>query len=345
MPSQLEASLDQAALPWFELSTELLSAIATHPAFPTEGANQTFEGEIHAIRAALQADPCPKQATITGVDVQEALTRYARHAEAALGGLTGQLREIADLLLTYAGNGDGVDPALEQLRQKVSMADEPATLQALRQEIIDRLDNTRLKTEERIRRGTELTEKLQDRVTVLEQYATAAPPLPSAERERGNEPTSTDPCTGLPDWKEARHAISRALQEKRDVSIAIFYVHRMNYINARFGSVIGDKIMFVCSQHLATALVSPGDALFRWRGPAFLAILEREESQAHTENDIQRLLATPLSQYLETPTRTVYLPIKLTGHTIPPTEPSLSAVEDWVDRYVLRASAESRLTD
>src|SRR3954466_4501617 len=101
MTPQLEASLDSSAVPWFELSAELLTAIATHPAFPTEGANHTFEHEIQAILVALRSDPTAKQATITGIHVQEALTRYAHHAEAALGGLTAQLREIADLLLSY----------------------------------------------------------------------------------------------------------------------------------------------------------------------------------------------------------------------------------------------------
>jgi GGDEF domain-containing protein len=134
------------------------------------------------------------------------------------------------------------------------------------------------------------------------------------------------------------------VNEKREVSVAVFYVHRMNYVNARFGSVIGDKILFVCSQHLATALVRPTDALYRWKGPAFVAILEREP-QTNPENDIQRLLATPLSQYLETPSRTVYLPIKLTGRTVPQTETSLASMRDWIEGFILRSSLDSRLPD
>ena len=334
--------LHSSAIPWFTLGTDLLVAIAAHPAFPTEGANNTFKDEIDAIRKALEADPSPKQATITSVDVQEALARYALHAETAIGGLTNQLREIANLVLTFTDKTEA-DPRLAELREKILLADDPATLQALRQEIVDRLEATQQEAEAQIRRGKELNERLQDRVAILEKFVTTPTPTYVTD-ERDGIPT-TDPCTGLPDWKEARRAMERAIKENRKVSIAAFYVHRMNYVNARFGNTIGDKILFVCSQHLAAALAHPGDTLYRWKGPSFIAILEREESQAHTDNDIQRLLSTPLSQYLETPSRTVYLPIKLTGHTAPAGADTLATVEDWIEQYILRASTESRLTE
>jgi GGDEF domain-containing protein len=341
MSTTLDEPLPTAAIPWFTLGTDLLVAIAAHPAFPTEGANNTFKSEIDAIRAALEADTTPQQATITSIDVQEALARYAQHAEVAIGSLTSQLREIADLLLAY-GQAQGTDPSLEELRQKILLADDPNALKELRGEIITRLELTQRQTEEQIKRGQELTEKLQDRIALLEKFATAAPPPPSLVIDTGV--VTTDPCTGLPDWREADRAIERVVNEKREVSVAVFYVHRMNYVNARFGSVIGDKILFVCSQHLATALVRPTDALYRWKGPAFVAILEREP-QTNPENDIQRLLATPLSQYLETPSRTVYLPIKLTGRTVPQTETSLASMRDWIEGFILRSSLDSRLPD
>ncbi len=343
MSTPTDESLPSAAIPWFTLGTDLLVAIATHPAFPTEGANNTFKTEIDAIRAALEADPTPKQATVTSVDVQEALTRYALHAETAIGGLTNQLREIADLLLTFTGKVEGADPKLAELREKILLADDPAALQELRQEIVSRLETTQQHAEEQLQRGKELNERLQDRVAILEKFVST--PIPAYVRDDDSGVPTTDPCTGLPDWKEARRAVERTIKDNRRVSIAAFYVHRMNYVNARFGSTIGDKILFVCSQHLAAALVHPGDTLYRWKGPAFIAILEREESQAHTENDIQRLLSAPLSQYLETPSRTVYLPIKLTGHTAPAEADTLPAVIDWIEQYILRASTESRLTD
>ncbi|MEO5924339.1 MAG: diguanylate cyclase [Bryobacteraceae bacterium] len=341
MSTPTDPTLDTTAAQWFTLSKELLNAIADHPAFPTEGANQSFKDEILAIRDGLLADPSSTQATSTGVDVQEALTRYAGHAEKALGNLTTQLREIAGLLLNFTGSSDGADPKLAELRQSLLSAEDPDTLKALRQEIIERLEKSQQQADAQSKRGEALTEKLQDRVALLENFMSAPAPAPAPQ----DSTVTTDPCTGLPDWREADRAIQRAQSAGREVSIAVFYVHRMNYVNTRFGSVIGDKVLFVCSQHLATALVRPADALYRWKGPSFLAILEREEGQSHTENDIQRLLATPLSQYLETPSRTVYLPIKLTGHAVPATETSVAAIRDWIDRYILRASVENRLTD
>ncbi len=346
MTTPQDVQQDQPIRPWIELSSELLEVIAAHPAFPIETANREFQGEIRAIRATLAADPTARQAMITGVDVQEALARYSKFSETSLGGMTSNLRDIASLLLTHAHEDESVpDPAIEDLRAKVLSADDPADLQLLRQEIADRLDGVRKKSEERHQRNAELTEKLQDRITVLESYVSTLPPPPAALRVSDPATATVDPCTGLPDWHEAEKAIEAALSSQRSVSIAVFYVHRMNYINARFGSTIGDKVLLLCSQHLATTLIRPDDSLFRWKGPSFVALLEREDAAAHVENDLQRLLATLLSQYLETATRTVYLPIKLTGSTVPATESTPTLVRDWIERYILRSSTDNRLTD
>ncbi len=344
MTTDIAEPLTSAAIPWFTLGTDLLVAIAAHPAFPTEGANNTFKSEIDAIRVALEAEPTPTRATSASLGVQEALKRYALHAETNIGGLTNQLREIADLLLSFTGSVEGADPKLSELRERFCSRKTRNSAGAAQRDPGPSGGDT-ASGRSTGAGGKELNERLQDRVAVLEKFSTAPAPTPSGPSALGPSTSTTDPGTGLPDWKEARRALERALKENRKISIAAFYVHRMNYINARFGNTIGDKILFVCSQHLAAALVHPGDTLYRWKGPAFIAILEREESQAHTENDIQRLLSAPLSQYLETPSRTVYLPIKLTGHTAPVEVNTFSSMEDWIEQYVLRSSTECRLTD
>ena len=346
MTAPQDVQQDQPIQPWIELSSELLEVIAAHPAFPIETANREFQGEVRAIRTALAADPTARQAMITGVDVQEALARYGEFAATSLGGMTSNLRDIASLLLTYAEPGTNTaDPALEDLRSKVLSAKDPADLQLLRQEIADRLDGVRRDSEERHQRSTELTEKLQDRITVLENYVAALPAPTQRPSPKSGTDSNNDPCTGLPNWDEADKVIETTLASETPMAIAVFYVHRMNYVNARFGSTIGDKVLLMCSQHLATTLIQPADYLFRWKGPAFIALLEREDAAAQVEHDLQRLLATPLSQYLETATRTVYLPIKLTGSTVPATETTPTLVRDWIERYILRSSTDNRLTE
>jgi len=200
MTTPQDAQPAQSIQPWIELSSELLEVIAAHPAFPLETANREFQGEIRAIRTTLQADPTARQAMITGIDVQEALARYGKFSQTSLGGMTSNLRDIASLLLTHTDPGTSTpDASLEELRSKVLSASDPADLQLLRQEIADRLDGVRKQTEERHHRNAELTEKLQDRITVLEKYVAALPsPPPHRPSQKSETASNIDPCTGLP---------------------------------------------------------------------------------------------------------------------------------------------------
>lgn len=91
----------------------------------------------------------------------------------------------------------------------------------------------------------------------------------------------------------------------------------MNLINARFGEAVGDQVILFCSQHIATHLTGAHDVLFRWRGPGFVALLERGDSPLAVASEVRRVTSMPLSRFFMTPSRTVYLPIKLTGEVLP----------------------------
>jgi GGDEF domain-containing protein len=115
---------------------------------------------------------------------------------------------------------------------------------------------------------------------------------------------------------DAEAAIRRALEGDAQGYVAMFYLHRMHLINARFGDAIGNQVILFCSQHIATHLTGATDALFRWRGPGFVALLERSDSALAVASEVQRFTSMPLSRFFETPSRTVYLPIKLTGEVL-----------------------------
>jgi GGDEF domain-containing protein len=114
--------------------------------------------------------------------------------------------------------------------------------------------------------------------------------------------------------------------------VVAFYVHRMQLINARFGDAIGNQVLMFCGQHLATSLSGANDTLFRWRGPGFVAVLERNESVLAIASEVQRFASTPLSRFFETPLRTVYLPIKLTAEILPTAGKSVEDVLEQVQK-------------
>src|SRR4051794_35335666 len=111
----------------------------------------------------------------------------------------------------------------------------------------------------------------------------------------------------------------------------------MNLTNARFGEAVGKQVLLNCSQHIASRLSAPNDLLFRWTGPAFVAMMERAEIESIT-GEVQRIASIPLNRFFETASRTVYLPMKLSGEMISTPGRGWAEVSDQLERFILKAS-------
>ncbi|MGH9594133.1 MAG: diguanylate cyclase domain-containing protein [Bryobacteraceae bacterium] len=162
----------------------------------------------------------------------------------------------------------------------------------------------------------------------------ALAPVPSAAGNR-------DGCTGLPDRTKAEAAIARALaasgESLAQTCVAAFYLHRTNLANARFGTAVGDQLLSFCSQQITASIIKTSDSLYRWSGPAFIAILRRE-SQTRLNDEVQRAASAPVSRFFETASRTVYLPIKLTGRVIRTGNQTCAEVIEQIERFMNEAA-------
>jgi GGDEF domain-containing protein len=146
-----------------------------------------------------------------------------------------------------------------------------------------------------------------------------------------------DGVTPFPNRAQAEAAIGRAVASGSRVYVAAFYVHRTTLANVRFGRVIGDQVISFCGQHLTASIIKPHDSLYRWTGPAYVAILQQDSHLKVTE-EVQRAASKPVSRVFETASRTVYLPIKLTGEVVATANQSCAEVTDQIERFILEAS-------
>lgn len=203
-----------------------------------------------------------------------------------------------------------------------------------RQLLVDCLASLRQSFQDRERANESLIASLRDRVQLLEQSGSLALPAASVASVPA---VVSDLCTGLPAKSEAEAALRRVAGLSQSY-IAVFYVHRMSLINARFGEEIGNEILLFCSQHIATTLIRPSDLLFRWSGPAFVAILEREESAPAVAGEIRRVVSAPLSRFFDNSSRTMYLPIRLTAETFPAASQEYDTLAQQISHFVLCSS-------
>lgn len=118
---------------------------------------------------------------------------------------------------------------------------------------------------------------------------------------------SLDPVTGLPARALAEQAIAAKITAGHEQVAALFIVDRLASINSRFGRATGDDILMLVAQQLAKRL--SGATLFRWSGPAILAILEIATTVEAAENQAKLAGAMSVEKSVEADDRSVLLPI------------------------------------
>ncbi len=160
----------------------------------------------------------------------------------------------------------------------------------------------------------------------------------SVRTPQHEDTSGTDPCTGLPKRQEAEAALAQAIGQKRYG--VVFYLHRMPLTISRFGDAIGDQVAIFCSQHVASVMAGPGDALFRWSGPVFLAILDRKEATPAVIAEVQKVTSASFSRIFETPARSVYLPVKITADVIALFDTTQADVTQKIEGFIQKASGQ-----
>lgn len=130
----------------------------------------------------------------------------------------------------------------------------------------------------------------------------------STRLQMGLFDSSTDPVTGLPARAQAEQAITARIAAGQEHVAALFVVDRLASINDRFGRSTGDDILLLVAQQLAKRL--SGSTLFRWSGPAILAVLEIVTTAEAAENQAKLAATMSVEKSVEAGERAVLLPIR-----------------------------------
>jgi GGDEF domain-containing protein len=324
---------------WIQLTDLILGAVSDHVVQCGESDADPFRHKLQESMTMLKNRPTAPQVLIAAGSLSQAITNYSGQTQRRVDFLLGELRSLVQMLVSHLSEtpGTSIDSnrALAEAGASVQSAVLSGEFSASRQKLANTLKSYRQESETRRVKADELTNRLHDRITILEQTTTLAghdalaPPRGAA--------SDLDPCTGLPNRAEGEAAIRRALAANDRTYLAVFYLHRMNLANARFGKAIGDQVIQFCAQHLS-AFTKNGDSLYRWSGPAFVAILRRQESQLRVTSEIQRVSSAPLSRFFETDSRSVYLPIKLSSAVIGMGNETYAQATDQIERFILGAS-------
>lgn len=211
-----------------------------------------------------------QRALSTAVQTTGGFCSAASHCERRLGEIEQQIEETSSI--------DGVRVLRFRLLE---------SLQALRQE-----------TQHRYTQMSETLAQLREQLEIAQGTKAAAL----------NVSPALDPLTGLETRESAEHAMAAAIEQGATAYAALFVVDRLHLCNARYGYATGDQILSRVHRHLGTCL-SPEDRLFRWTGPAFIALIQRVDDAGEVQEEIDRITSLKLEAGVQIGNESVVLPI------------------------------------
>ncbi|HWF08062.1 MAG TPA: GGDEF domain-containing protein [Bryobacteraceae bacterium] len=313
-----EASLRQAV-------ALLIEKLADCPA--VEGdllAPETFRNQIQAVREGLTPDLPAENVLVLARSAANAQEIYFRHLALALEKHSADFRVIIRMLqeslMKIAGERaaavDGFSRIGEELQKSTAFKD----LNSLKQHLSGCLSGLREEIEREKKASSALIEKLQSELGNLR-----GPELPASARE-------LDQATELPVQSECLAAIGRAIDSGARYFSVVMVVNRVQRINARFGRDAGDRMLCRFKEHAEKQFFA-SDRLFRWSGPAIVALIERRENFELIRAQIKRMLDVPVHESLETGGRSVLIPIS-TAWSLMALNSTAEAAEKQIQTFI-----------
>ena len=151
--------------------------------------------------------------------------------------------------------------------------------------------------------------------------------------------SATDSVTGLPAQAAALATLDETLQSPKFYFVAVVVFNRLQSINARFGHEAGDLAFRKISERFSSQLLS-GDKVFRWRGPAVIAVLHRERPVQWVQTDIRKICQGFTEETLEVGKRRVMVPVSASWMVIP-LDVSRAHIVKSIDNFVANQTQEN----
>ncbi len=261
-------------------------------------------GRFHADLAALLNSLNKKTSNgdvilATGAALQ-AMSDYNKLLGRSIRGQMAELQNIVKMLgetlRTMLGGSERQVGRLQSIETQIQGASQISDLRALKGRLEDCLGDLR----EAVKSERESAARVS---RALESGVEQKPAALTQE-----ETPLLDACTGLPGPAAAETALKKALAENKTCFAGVYVVNRIVVVNARYGHTAGDHILVRFSQNIAQRL-SPGDALFRWYGPAFLVIMNRSGPQDAVRAEVARIASGHKEEEIQVGTRSILLSI------------------------------------
>lgn len=299
----IENRPDQIANALRHLARQLLHAIGQYSVRADSEEYDRFHQAFQEMARRLE-EPAPAGGiSRLAEEAVSALGEYNSRVQKWFRVQSAELQSIIEMLTkTMMAIAAGAEHSISRLREierNLQNATAVEDFQAARIRMSECLNTLRFEIERRREESAVQVKELKSAIDRSERRACGAKRLPGRR----------DPVTELPDRPEAEATLMTAAESRGPFFVAVFVLERMELINMRFGHAAGDQVLVAYAQHLADHVESQ-DRLFRWTGPAFVALLRRTETIAPVREALGRFASKRLAKSAVFGARSVLLPIE-----------------------------------
>jgi GGDEF domain-containing protein len=315
---------DQGAGALRRIISLLLQGIGLHAVEGDRTDFDRFRADLDQIQASAGDAASPDQMLVAAGGAIQALKDYNQRSSRYLRLQSAELQNMVSMLTqTVVTIGSGSQQSVQRLQEiakqleRTSAIDDVHKLKLRMTECLDtvREEATRQKTE-----GTKLTQSLRVEVERSQKRITAI-----------HNP-ELDSCTGLPQRGAAELCFQEAVESPGAKYVLTAVVQRIHAINTRYGYALGDRVLDSMCQHFLGHLAKT-DRMFRWNGPAVVALLSREHSLDHVRGEIRRFAEERLEKTFEVGGRSVMIRIS-PGWSVVPLAATFAEVSPQIDAFV-----------
>jgi GGDEF domain-containing protein len=290
----------------------LLQAIGLHAVEGERTDYDSFRAAIADLEKSLAHDPSPSNVLITTGAAVKALQDYNRRTSLFIRAKSGELQIIVGMLTGAMGQITTASQTsitrLQDLQKQIGTAVMVEDMRTVKLRLSECLQSMRTESDRQRVESVRVVAGMQEGLKKAQE--------PLAEETNLGAAEEADPATVLSLRQEAEAAMQRACDQHTHAFAALFVVSRLQAVNSRFGSALGDQVLIIFRNHLARIL-SAKDEVFRWDTESFLAVLHRSESGEQVRRELARFLSTRLEETFEIGNRSVTLPIASTWTVIP----------------------------
>jgi GGDEF domain-containing protein len=270
----------------------LLQGMSLHAVEGDQTDYDRFRTDFERIQASLGKEASGQELLVAAGAANQALadygqrtTRFIRQQGAVLHNMISMLTQT---MVSIGAGSQSSAEHLQAIEKDLAHAVVIEDVQTLKVRLADCLKNLR---EEVVRQKAQAQQQARQLQQHVEHARDCVLDPPDVDGE-------IDSATGLRTRSAAKAAFHAALQTGGRMYVVTAVVNRIQSVNRRFGYAVGDHLLKKFSD-LFGATLAKTDRLFRWRGPALVALLEREESIHTVQAEIRRISSKRIEGVLE----------------------------------------------